>query len=155
MLSRHPWPGLAWPKQAQLGLASGFGPGQAHHYAKLKPKSTTPLRRSASDSLPSHANPTPTLGSIQPIFTLATAERYPLPRLRSHANLPAGLQALHESWWISKWGNEGKEGEVFVSSNGSIVCWGLGEADAKKFAAEIIDCWPSQRTRNRGVGFCF
>lgn len=23
--------------------------------------------------------------------------------------------------------------------NGSIVCWGLGEADAKKFVSEVID----------------
>jgi uncharacterized Rmd1/YagE family protein len=109
---------------------------------KPKPKSTTPLRRSASASLPIRANPTPTRGSIQPIFTLATAERYLLSRLRSHPNLPAGSQALHESWWIPKWKNEGKEGEVFIFSNGSIVCWGLGEADTKKFAAEVIDSTP-------------
>ena len=31
LLGRHLWPGLAWPKRAQLGLASGFGLGQAHH----------------------------------------------------------------------------------------------------------------------------
>jgi hypothetical protein len=30
-LGRHQWPGLAWPKQAWLGLAHGFEPGQAHH----------------------------------------------------------------------------------------------------------------------------
>ena len=110
--------------------------------AKPKPKSTTPLRRSASDSLPIRANPTPTRGNIQPIFTLATAERYLLSRLRFHPNLPARSQALHESWWIPKWGDEGKEGEIFVFSNGSIVCWGLGEADARRFAAEVIDCAP-------------
>jgi uncharacterized Rmd1/YagE family protein len=110
--------------------------------AKPKPKSTTPLRRSASDSLPIRANPTPTRGNIQPIFTLATAERYLLSRLRSHPDLPARSQALHESWWIPKWGDEGKEGEVFVFSNGSFVCWGLGETDAKKFAAEVIDRTP-------------
>ena len=109
---------------------------------KPKPKSTTPLRRSASASLPIRANPTPTRGSIQPIFTLATAERYLLSRLRSHPNLPAGSQALHECWWIPKWKNEGREGEAFIFSNGSVVCWGLGEADTKKFAAEIIDCTP-------------
>ena len=110
--------------------------------AKPKPKSTTPLRRSASDSLPIRANPTPTRGNIQPVFTLATAERYLLSRLRSHPNLPAHSQALHESWWIPKWGDEGKEGEVFVFSNGSIVCWGLGEADANKFAVEVIERTP-------------
>jgi len=109
---------------------------------KPKPKSTTPLRRSASASLPIRDNPTPTRGNIQPIFTLATAERYLLSRLRSHPNLPARSQALHESWWIPKWGDEGKEGEVFVFSNGSIVCWGLGEEGAKKFAAEVIERTP-------------
>jgi uncharacterized Rmd1/YagE family protein len=109
---------------------------------KPKPKSITPLRRSASASLPIRANPTPTRGSIQPIFTLATAERYLLSRLRSNPNLPAGSQALHECWWIPKWGDEGKQGEVFVFSNGSIVCWGLGEAESEKFAAEVIDCTP-------------
>ena len=112
--------------------------------AKAKPKSTTPLRRSASASLPIRSNPTPTRGDIQPIFTLATAERYLLSRLRSHPDLPARSQALHESWWIPKWGTEGKEGEVFVFSNGSIVCWGLCEADAKRFAEEVID-------RSRGM----
>jgi len=111
--------------------------------AKPKPKSTTPLRRSASASLPIRANPTPTRGNIQPIFTLATAERYLLSRLRSHPNLPARSQALHESWWIPKWGDEGsRQGEIFVFSNGSIVCWGLVEEDAKRFAAEVIDHAP-------------
>ncbi|CAA7267000.1 unnamed protein product [Cyclocybe aegerita] len=107
--------------------------------AKSKPKATTTLRRSASESLPIRANPTPTRGVIQPVFTLATAERYILSRLRTLPELPARAQALHESWWIPKWGEEGKEGEVFVFSNGSIVCWGLGETDAKRFATEVID----------------
>ena len=60
-----------------------------------------------------------TWGSIQPIFTLATAKRYLLSCLRSHPNLPAGSQALHESWWIPKWRNEA----VIIFSNSSIVCW--------------------------------
>ena len=110
--------------------------------AKPKPKSTTPLRRSASDSLPIRANPTPTRGNIQPIFTLATAERYLLSRLRSHPSLPARAQALHDSWWVPKWGEEGREGEIFVFSNGSIVCWGLGEEDTKRFATEVIERTP-------------
>jgi len=29
-------------------------------------------------------------------------------------------------------------GEVFVFANGSFVCWGLGEAEARKFAAEVL-----------------
>jgi len=107
--------------------------------AKVKPKETTPLRRSASASLPIRSNPTPTRGVIQPVFTLSTAERYILSRLRSHPNLPARAQALHESWWVPKWGAPGKEGEVFVFANGSIVCWGLGETDANRFASEVIE----------------
>ena len=31
LLGRHQWPGLARPKQARLGPAHGFGPGQANH----------------------------------------------------------------------------------------------------------------------------
>ncbi|KAF9533810.1 hypothetical protein CPB83DRAFT_757193 [Crepidotus variabilis] len=126
-------------------FASNRGPAAQHREnplsdAKVKPKETTPLRRSASASLPIRSNPTPTRGVIQPIFTLATAERYILSRLRTHPDLPARAQALHESWWIPKWvGKDGNEGEVFVFSNGSIVCWGLGEADAKKFAEQYIE----------------
>ena len=105
---------------------------------KAKPKATTPLRRSASASLPIRSNPTPTRGEIQPVFTLATSERYLLSRLRGHSNLPPRAQALHESWWVPKWGRDGKEGEVFVFSNGSFVCWGLGEDEAKRFAVEVI-----------------
>jgi len=40
--------------------------------------------------------------------------------------------------WVPKWGEAGKEGEVFVFPNGSFVCWGLGEADARRFAKEVI-----------------
>lgn len=108
--------------------------------SKPKPKATTPLRRSASASLPIRANPTPTRSDIQPVFTLATAERYLLSRLRSHPDLPARSQALHDSWWIPKWtGKEGRQGEIFVFSNGSYVCWGLGEEDALMFKQQVID----------------
>ena len=31
LLGHHLWPGLAWPKWARLGAASGFEPGQAKH----------------------------------------------------------------------------------------------------------------------------
>ncbi|EPQ54377.1 hypothetical protein GLOTRDRAFT_130494 [Gloeophyllum trabeum ATCC 11539] len=96
----------------------------------------TPLRRTASASLPIRSNPTPTRSDIQPIFTLATAERYLFSRLRGR--LPAASQLLHESYWVPKWGSGGKEGEVFVFENGSFVCWGLGEEDARKFASEVI-----------------
>ncbi|EGN99235.1 hypothetical protein SERLA73DRAFT_54584 [Serpula lacrymans var. lacrymans S7.3] len=103
---------------------------------KSKPKASTPLRRSASASLPIRSNPTPTRGSIQPVFTLATAERYLFSRLRP--NLPAGSHALHEAWWVPRWGDGEREGEIFLFANGSFVCWGLGEEDARKFAKEVI-----------------
>ncbi|KAF8199681.1 hypothetical protein BJ912DRAFT_1020245 [Pholiota molesta] len=102
--------------------------------AKAKPKSTTPLRRSASASLPIRSNPTPTRGVIKPIFTLATAERYILSRLRAHPDLPPRSQALHESWWIPKWGEPGKEGEIFVFSNGSF-----------RFTKEVIERAPEMQ----------
>lgn len=111
--------------------------------SKPKPKATTPLRRSASASLPIRANPTPTRSDIQTVFTLATAERYLLSRLRTLPELPARSQTLHESWWIPKWtGKDGREGEIFVFSNGNYVCWGLGEEDALAFKEQVIDKAP-------------
>lgn len=117
------------------------------HYAaaadtdsKPKPKATTPLRRSASASLPIRTNPTPTRSDIQTVFTLTTAKRFVLSRLRAHPELPARSQTLHESWWIPKWpGKGGREGEIFLFSNGSYVCWGLGEEDALAFKTQVID----------------
>jgi len=106
---------------------------------KAKPKAVTSLRRTAAESLPIRSNPTPTRGTIQPVFTLATAERYILSRLRSLPDPPARAQAFHDAWWIPKWGDNGKEGEIFVFSNGSFVCWGLGEDDARRFSKEVID----------------
>ncbi|KAJ7756438.1 hypothetical protein DFH07DRAFT_820594 [Mycena maculata] len=105
-------------------------------------KSTTPLRRSASASLPIRANPTPTRSSIQTVFTLATAERYLLSRMRGHPELPSNSQKFHESWWIPRWGHPGKEGEIFVFANGSFVSWGLEEAEAHRFALEVISRVP-------------
>ncbi|KAJ7650237.1 hypothetical protein FB45DRAFT_887378 [Roridomyces roridus] len=92
-------------------------------------KSTTPLRRSASASLPIRANPTPTRSSIQTVFTLATAERYLLSRMRNHPEpIPHSQNSM----------NHGKEGEIFVFANGSFVCWGLEEEAAQKFALDVI-----------------
>ncbi|KAG1804988.1 uncharacterized protein HD556DRAFT_1225951 [Suillus plorans] len=99
---------------------------------KHKPKASTPLRRSASASIPIRSNPTPTRSSIKPVITLATAERYLLSRLRSR--LP-DAQTLHDSWWVPQWGDGG---EIFVFSNGSFVCWGLGEGEARRFAREVL-----------------
>ncbi|PPQ64586.1 hypothetical protein CVT26_001984 [Gymnopilus dilepis] len=130
-----------WNSQCRYQGTKAAASSQSEHPlsdAKSKPKSTTPLRRSASASLPIRANPTPTRGDIQPIFTIATAERYILSRLRSHPELPPRSQALHEAWWVPKWGAEGKEGEVFVFANGTVVCWGLGESAANSFVKEVI-----------------
>lgn len=99
---------------------------------KHKPKASTPLRRSASASIPIRSNPTPTRSSIKPVITLATAERYILSRLRSR--LP-DVQVLHDAWWVPHWGDGG---EIFVFSNGSFVCWGLGEGEARRFAREVL-----------------
>ena len=125
-----------------------------------KPKASTPLRRAAAASPPSRSNPTPTRSTIQPVFTLTTAERFALPRLRAH--LPPGSCILHEAYWVPRWsadadgqvkskgkakereegeteeGGEKKEGEVFIFGNGSIVCWGLGEREAQVFAERVI-----------------
>ncbi|PBK75799.1 hypothetical protein ARMSODRAFT_1000127 [Armillaria solidipes] len=106
--------------------------------AKPKPKATTPLRRSASASLPIRANPTPTRSDIQTVFTLTTAERYLLPKFRAHPNLIPNARPFHESWWFPRWGPKDGEGEVFVFANGSFVCWGLGEQDARMFASEVL-----------------
>jgi required for meiotic nuclear division protein 1 len=109
---------------------------------KPKPTAATTLRRSALQSMPIRTNPTPTRGDIHPVFTLATAERFLLSRLRSHPNLPPRSQALFDAWWIPRWGKPGREGEVFVFSNGSFVCWGLQEEEAKTFAEEVINFVP-------------
>ncbi|KAG1717783.1 hypothetical protein EDD22DRAFT_754906, partial [Suillus occidentalis] len=90
------------------------------------------LMHSASASIPIRSNPTPTISSIKPVITLATAERYILSRL--HSRLP-DVQVLHDSWWVPHWGDGGK---IFVFSNGSFVCWGLGEGEARRFAREVL-----------------
>ncbi|KAF8501231.1 hypothetical protein BU17DRAFT_78426 [Hysterangium stoloniferum] len=106
--------------------------------SKPKPKATTSLRRAASASLPIRVNPTPTRGSIQPVFTMTTAERYGLQHLFSSPALPTTARTFQEACWIPKWGRPGKEGEVFVFSNGSFVCWGLGEHEAERFKKEVL-----------------
>jgi required for meiotic nuclear division protein 1 len=112
----------------------------------LKPKAQTPLRRTAYDSLSIRANPKPTQSEIQPILTLATSERYLLTRLRTR--LPPTARILHDAYWVPKWcSNQGedvgegegrREGEVFIFSNGSFVCWGLGEEDAMRFRRDVL-----------------
>ena len=113
--------------------------------SSLKPKAHTPLRRTASDSLSIRTNPKPTQSEIQPISTLATAERYLLTRLRTRLPLALGARPLHGAYWVPKWssssnnGDGGKrEGEVFIFSNGSFVCWGLTEEDAVRFRTDVL-----------------
>jgi uncharacterized Rmd1/YagE family protein len=105
-----------------------------------KPRASTPLRRDAGASLPIRANPKPTRGSIQPVLTLATAERFALARLRPFLSHYA--QPLAEAWWVPRWSTseapDAPEGEIFIFSNGSFVCWGLPEADAHAFAKNVI-----------------
>lgn len=105
--------------------------------AKQKPKAATQLRRTAAASLPIRANPNPTRGDIRPVSVLTTAERYLLPQLRFR--LPASAIQIQSAWWIPRWaGLDGREGEIFVFESGSIVCWGLEESDAQKFARDFI-----------------
>lgn len=111
----------------------GFASATANDPSKPKPKASTPLRRAAAASQPIRSNPTPTRSQIQSVFTLSTAESYVLSRLRTR--LPASAQTLHEAWWIPQYG----EGEIFVfPNNGSVVCWGLTEEEAKKFARQVL-----------------
>ncbi|KAL1687776.1 hypothetical protein GGG16DRAFT_127717 [Schizophyllum commune] len=102
-----------------------------------KPKAATPLRRAAAQSLPIRSNPTPTRSSIQPVNTLTTAERFVLSRLRARPPTSEQLIALYDSWWVPRWTNGAREGELFIFANGSIVGWGLEEADLKTFAAQV------------------
>ena len=136
------------------GYASeGTPPSQSSSSSSsLKPKAQTPLRRTASDSLSIRTNPKPTQSEIQPISTLATAERYLLTRLRTHLPLALGARPLHDAYWVPKWCNGSggsdadgsdtdggkREGEVFIFRNGSFVCWGLTEEDAVRFRKDVL-----------------
>jgi uncharacterized Rmd1/YagE family protein len=108
--------------------------------ANPKPRASTPLRRDANASLPIRSNPTPTRGTIQPVITLSTAERFILPRLRPVLSHYA--QPLVDAWWIPRWSPseapDAPEGEIFIFSNGSFVCWGLPEAEVRRFAKDVI-----------------
>ena len=114
------------------GLAQSTNQNPTPEGTKPKPKASTTLRRAAAESLPIRSNRTPTRSDIQPIVTLATAERYNLLSIAGH--LPHSARRLHEAWWIPRWGESGREGEIFVFGNGSFVCWGLDEEQARKFA---------------------
>jgi hypothetical protein len=130
----------------------GYASESTTPQGSLKPKAHTSLRRTAFDSLSIRANPKPTQSEIQPISTLATSERYLLTRLRTR--LPPTARPLHDAYWVPKWSSSGgegdgegagavagaarREGEVFVFSNGSFVCWGLGEEDARRFRRDVL-----------------
>ncbi len=131
--ARSPWHNLGL--SSRFTLSRGFADDSTKPKPP-KPKASTPLRRAASASLPIRVNPTPTRSTIQPVFTLTTANGYVLPRLQKF--LPSSTKPLHDSLWVPKWRDNGKEGELFIFGNGSFVCWGLGEAEAQKFAKEIL-----------------
>lgn len=118
------------------GLAQSTKQIPTQDGSKPKPTASTTLRRAAAESLPIRSNRTPTRSDIQPIVTLATAERYNILSMKDH--LPPSARSLHESWWIPKWGENGKEGEIFIFGNGSFVCWGLDEEQAKSFARKHL-----------------
>ena len=118
----------SFPNSSSL-LLRAFASGPS----KPKPKESTPLRRAAAASQPIRSNPTPTRSDIQPVFTLSTAERYDFRKLRDR--LPSSAQSVHEAWWIPKHGT----GEIFVfPNNGSLVCWGLSEEEARRFARQVL-----------------
>ena len=129
--SPHPSPPAITLFQRRT-LAQSVKQSTTQEGTKPKPKASTSLRRAAAESLPIRSNRTPTRSDIQPIVTLATAERYNLLSIKEH--LPPSARHLHESWWVPKWGESGKEGEIFIFGNGSFVCWGLDEEQARKFA---------------------
>ena len=136
------------PQRGYASSSSSVLPPQG----PIKPKAHTPLRRTASDSLPIRANPKPTQSKIQPISTVATSERYLLTRLRTR--LPPSARPLHDAYWVPKWSSRGgaeggggeggeggevrREGEVFIFGNGSFVCWGLTEEDAMRFRRDVL-----------------
>ncbi|KAI9461863.1 hypothetical protein F5148DRAFT_964266, partial [Russula earlei] len=99
-----------------------------------KPKVHTSLHRTVFDSLSIRVNPKPTQSEIQPISTLATAERYLLMCLRTR--LPSIARPLHDAG--SGTGKGRCEGEVFVFNNGSFVCCGLSQEDAMQFRRDVL-----------------
>lgn len=138
---------LAWRLRTRQASTSTSGlpsdVAESSEQKPTKPKAYTPLRRTASASLPIRSNPTPTRSPIQPIITLATAERYILPRLSSRMTT-LGVRPLHEAYWIPKWKfrdeelGEDKEAEIFIFGNGSFVCWGMTEEHAVMFQKEVL-----------------
>jgi hypothetical protein len=135
---------IATTTTPRRGYASEVPPPPPQGSSSFKPKAHTPLRRTASDSLSIRTNPKPTRSEIQPISTHATAERYLLTRLRTRLPPTLGARPLHDAYWVPKWSSgdesgEGKrEGEVFIFSNGSFVCWGLAEEDAIRFRRDVL-----------------
>ncbi|KAI0049810.1 hypothetical protein FA95DRAFT_802839 [Auriscalpium vulgare] len=128
---------LQWPSSFRRHTSSSAKePGYELSGPVPRPKAFTPLRRTAANSLPIRSNPNPTRSEIQPVTTLATAERYFLPALRSR--LPESARPLHEAYWVPKWGEEGKEGEIFIFGNGSFVGWGLSEEQAVRFRRDVL-----------------
>ncbi|QRV75452.1 required for meiotic nuclear division protein 1 [Ceratobasidium sp. AG-Ba] len=118
----------------QSSLRFTPAPSPAPTSPKAKPQT---LRRAAQASLPIRSNPTPTRSSIKPLLTLATAEAYDPHVLGAPGVLPEGAQRVHAAWWIPKWRGKGG-GEIWIFDSGSCVFWGLSEAEARMFVAEVV-----------------
>ncbi|KAG8905551.1 hypothetical protein FRB99_008750 [Tulasnella sp. 403] len=120
----------------QLRNTSATPPTKA---AKPKPnKSTTALKRVASASLPIRQSPT--RGTIRPVFTFSTAERYDLSQVR---RLPSGAVKFEQALWIPSWTYKGDTCELWIFDNGSVVCWGAGEDTARAFLRNIFEKNPA------------
>ncbi|KAF8312476.1 hypothetical protein DL93DRAFT_2149442 [Clavulina sp. PMI_390] len=129
-------PALRQLSRARLAAA----PPDAPAAPKAKPnKSPSSLKRTASASLPIRANPTPTRGAIQPIYTFATAEQYDLTRIRY--SLSSSAVQFQEAWWTLLPANsslDSSAGEAWVFRNGTVVCWGVSEEAATSFVQTLV-----------------
>lgn len=129
------------PLQGSLRNASSQASTTATSQAaapKPKPnKSPSSLKRTASASLPIRANPNPTRGAIQPIYTFTTAESYDLTRLRYA--LPSRAVLFEDAFWtpIKDADNDGP-GEAWVFRNGTVVCWGTEEGASREFVDQMV-----------------
>lgn len=121
------------PLQASVRKASTTATSAA---PKPKPnKSPSSLKRTAAASLPIRANPNPTRGAIQPIYTFTTAESYDLTRLRYA--LPSRAVLFEDAFWTPIKDND-EGGEAWVFRNGTVVCWGTEEGASREFVDQMV-----------------
>ena len=70
------------------------------------------------------------------MYTCATAERYNLSVLQSR--LPQNAQRFEDAWWVPLGLQHDRECEAWVFGNGTTVCWGLEEDDARRFVEDLL-----------------